>query len=447
MNILLIAANRLTLPYPVYPLGLDYVAGAIADNHQVRICDLLIATEEELARIIEEFSPQVIGISCRNIDNTDYSGPVSFLADYKELVACLRRRTRAIIVLGGCGFTIMPEAFLEATGADFGIIGEGERFALFLDAFAAGSDPSLCEGVIAPKQKAILPAPWPGQPRRLFPADDGHHHYYLRHGGMLNLQSKRGCAFRCSYCSYPRIEGGRHRLFEPAAVAREAKSLQAAGAKYLFFTDSAFNSDIAHSLAVARALQNEKLSIPWGAFFAPLSLPADYFATMRAAGCKHVEFGSESLSDSMLKSYRKPFTAADVFTAHRQAREAGLRVAHYFLFGGLGESRQTLYETLDNLEKLKTTVFFLFTGIRLYPGTDLYEDAVMAGQITACDNLAEPVFYQPEAISLAEIGVLIGERAAGKVNWLFGSGAAQDEITAKLYERGFNGPLWEFLVK
>jgi radical SAM superfamily enzyme YgiQ (UPF0313 family) len=153
MNILLIAANRLASPYPVYPLGLDYIAGAVADKHQVRICDLLAAGRDELAAILQEFVPDVIGISCRNIDNTDYAAPVSFLAEYKELVAWLRGSspalgTRAPIVLGGCGFTIMPEAFLCETGADFGIVGEGERFALFLDALASGRDPAACEGVI-----------------------------------------------------------------------------------------------------------------------------------------------------------------------------------------------------------------------------------------------------------------------------------------------------------
>jgi len=450
MNILLISANRQTSPYPVYPLGLDYVAGTIADKHQVRICDLLAAGHDELAAILEEFVPDVIGISCRNIDNTDYAAPVSFFAGYKELVAWLRGRTRAIIVLGGCGFTMMPQVFLRETGADFGIAGEGERFALLLDSLTTGRDPAACEGVIAPGKEIVPPPPWPGMARRSFAWDGdggGHHQYYLRHGGMLNLQTKRGCVFRCSYCAYPHIEGGKHRLFDPAAVASEAKRLEAAGAKYLFFTDSAFNSDIEHSLAVARALRQEKLAIPWGAFFAPLRLPDGYFTAMRAAGCKHIEFGSESLSNTMLQSYRKPFTAADVVAAHEAALQAGLRVAHYFLFGGVGESRQTVGETLDNLDKLRQTVFFLFTGVRIYPATALYEAALAGGQVTAGDSLAEPVFYRPESIGLEEITALVHERAAGRSNWLSGSGGSQDETTAQIHARGLTGPLWEFLTK
>jgi hypothetical protein len=40
MKVLLISANRLTEPFPVYPLGLDYVAGAIAPDHEVCILDM-----------------------------------------------------------------------------------------------------------------------------------------------------------------------------------------------------------------------------------------------------------------------------------------------------------------------------------------------------------------------------------------------------------------------
>lgn len=72
MKVLLISANTLTEPYPVYPLGLDYVAGAIAADHQVQIVDMnSIRDYDSLGEIIRQFSPDVIGISLRNIDNTD----------------------------------------------------------------------------------------------------------------------------------------------------------------------------------------------------------------------------------------------------------------------------------------------------------------------------------------------------------------------------------------
>ncbi len=91
MNILLISPNTLTVPYPVYPIGLDYVAGAIPEEHEVRIADMHTAGWDDLAAVIKDFSPALIGISCRNIDNTEAGDPLFLLSGYQHLVAWLRR--------------------------------------------------------------------------------------------------------------------------------------------------------------------------------------------------------------------------------------------------------------------------------------------------------------------------------------------------------------------
>src|SRR6185369_10544700 len=44
---------------------------------------------------------------------------------------------------------------------------------------------------------------------------------YLRLEPVLPVQGKRGCAKRCLYCTYARIEGGTWRLREPGAVVEE----------------------------------------------------------------------------------------------------------------------------------------------------------------------------------------------------------------------------------
>jgi len=448
MKVLLLSPNTLIGPYPVYPIGLGYVAGSLSEEHQVRIADLNVLSREELAVLLRDFDPEIIGLSCRNIDSTDAGDPRFFISEYRQLVAWLRQRTDAVIVCGGSGFTIMPDQVFSALEVDYGLIGEGERFALLVDALQNGQDPSLVPGVISSAAAAVLPAPWSGGQVRQFRGNESHLQFYLDRGGMLNLQTKRGCSFRCIYCPYPNIEGRRHRLTPPAEVARTALELQEAGARYFFITDSAYNSDIEHSLAVAGAFRKAGISIPWGAFFAPLRLPPDYFSRMAAAGLTHVEFGTESLSAAMLKTYRKPFTVDDVMTAHRQARDAGLHAAHYLLMGGPGESAATVQETLDNLESLKRAVFFFFIGIRIYPGTALYETALAEGTITAAMNLLEPFYYESNAIDRPAIEALVRERAGRRMNWIIGSGGETGGAAIrKLHDRGHIGPLWEHLAR
>lgn len=283
---------------------------------------------------------------------------------------------------------------------------------------------------------------------RGFYRDYPHIPFYLKNGGMLNLQTKRGCNFNCIYCTYPHIEGKKLRLFAPEEVADTALRIQKAGAGYFFITDSAFNGDYDHSTAVARAFRKAGVSIPWGAFFAPTRPPQGYYGILADAGLTHVEFGTESLSDHVLESYRKPFRTEHVFCAHEAARVARLHVAHYFLLGGPGEDRDSVERTLSNADKLDKAVFFFFCGMRIYPNTALYDMAVASAHLSASRDLMAPVFYQSPAISGQEIVKRVEAHAAGRINWVAGSGESLTaRIIPRMHARGHVGPLWEHLIR
>jgi radical SAM superfamily enzyme YgiQ (UPF0313 family) len=87
-----------------------------------------------LKPVIREFVPDLVGISLRNIDNTDTTDPMGFMGGYRFVVETVRQVSSAPIVLGGSGFTLFPRRILDELGADFGIVGEGERLNLLLDA-------------------------------------------------------------------------------------------------------------------------------------------------------------------------------------------------------------------------------------------------------------------------------------------------------------------------
>ena len=352
------------------------------------------------------------------------------------------------MILGGSGFTVFPVEFMHALDADYGIAGEGERLPLLLEALQKNADVKSIPGIVTKETSIITYEPWDSPIKRSFNPASSHTKFYLSYGGMLNLQTKRGCPFRCSYCTYPHIEGSRMRFFPPQEIAQKARELQDAGAKYIFITDSAFNASHDHSRQIAQAFIDARVSIPWGGFFAPTVPPADYYKRLADAGLTHVEFGTESLSDLMLINLSKPFVAADVFTAHSQALKADLHIAHYFLLGGPGENYQTLQKTLNGVDKLEKSVFFFFCGIRIYPHTALYDIALKEGQITASQSLLQPVFYRSPHISGREIMQTVENHADGRFNWLVGAGETKaTRVLPKLYERGFTGPLWEHLIQ
>jgi radical SAM superfamily enzyme YgiQ (UPF0313 family) len=449
MKVLLVATNTLMEPYPVYPLGLDYVAAAISAEHQVRISDLNGEKGlEGLKTAIDDFSPDVIGLSLRNIDNTDTTDPRGFVGQYQDIVNAIRSRSRARLILGGSGFTIFPAETMQALGADFGIAGEGERLSSLLSALENNQDTADLPGVITADGKAGVPVPWEGNISRRLDPDPVCRQFYLDNGGMLNLQTKRGCQYKCIYCTYPRIEGSRLRLADPVAAARAARRLQESGARHFFITDSVFNADIEHSLAVARAFKKQGVSIPWGAFFTPLKQPANYFEVMADAGLTHVEFGTDALSNRVLKAYRKPFRDKRVFQVHQEAVAAGLYVAHYFLLGGVGEDKHTLKETLEKADTLEKSALFFFCGMRIYPGTELYRIALQEGQVDRNNSILDPVFYRSPMIGPEEIVAQLHAKAGGRINWVTGSGGEDTaDIIQRLYQRGHTGPMWDYLIR
>ena len=89
MRILLISVNREKMPYPVFPLGLAYIASVLrGDGHQLRILDLCFCedVEQEMKAEISRWGPDLIGLSLRNLDNLTYPTSLSYLPELEEVV-------------------------------------------------------------------------------------------------------------------------------------------------------------------------------------------------------------------------------------------------------------------------------------------------------------------------------------------------------------------------
>ena len=156
-------------PYPVYPLGLDYVAGALGSRYQTKILDLNeFGNLGEVGTFIREFAPDFVGISIRNIDNTDTINSRGFLAEYQNLVHQIRGNSQAKLILGGSGFTVFPVEFLQALDADYGIVGEGERLPLLLEALEKNNDPKAIPGIVTKETVYISYEPWSSPIQRKF---------------------------------------------------------------------------------------------------------------------------------------------------------------------------------------------------------------------------------------------------------------------------------------
>src|SRR5512145_3223360 len=127
MRVALVNTNRIRPP--VAPIGLDYVAEAVAGaGHEVCLLDLCWEErwEDAVDRFFREGEFGLVGVTIRNTDDCSLPTRESFLPGCARIVARIRERAGAPVVLGGVGFSVMPEAVLGRCGADAGIRGDGE---------------------------------------------------------------------------------------------------------------------------------------------------------------------------------------------------------------------------------------------------------------------------------------------------------------------------------
>ncbi len=449
-RILLISANRCTTPDPVFPLGLAHLNAALREaGHQCTWLDTLVSAGR-LEEVIRENEPQLVGVSLRNIDDVLIRKQETFFQDLASIAATVRSLAHCPIVVGGSGFSIFPERLLELSAADFGITGEGEAPLLALiAALETGVDYSGIPGLVFRRNGRIQANPaHPGPATGSLRAADrpaGIAAHYLLAAGMLNLQTQRGCSCRCCYCTYPLIEGRQHRRRPAEAVADEFEQLQRLGAKYVFIVDSVFNSSPHHVREICEALVRRGLKLPWGCFLRPQGLTRELMRLMARAGLSHIEFGSDSFCDEVLAAYHKDFTFADILNASELARAEKIDACHFVIAGGPGESRETLERGFANAQRLNQTVIMAVAGMRVYPGTHLFELAVAQGKIHPQVDLWQPVYYFAPGLKAEGVLEQLREFARRSPRWIVGDpDPGYQRLVARLRQRGVAGPLWSY---
>lgn len=450
-RVLLVNMNRYDQPYPVYPLGLAYVEGALRSaGHPTRIWDVL-ADAAPLEAAVDEFKPDFIGLSLRNIDTVQCLNPHSFVPEMVECCQRLRAVTSAPLILGGSGFSIFPKELFALTGVDYGIAGEGERpLVALLAALRAGTAPEAIPGVVcrasggsvsaAPCRLAGKFGGTPFHDSRVLQA-------YSQCGSLPGIQTQRGCPLKCCYCTYPVIEGRRSRFRSGGELVDELRQMSANGIRYVFFVDSVFNTKTSHVVETCEAIIHAKLDLQWECFLRPGGITRELLELMQRAGLRHIEFGSDSFSDTALSSYGKSFTFEEIRAASQLANSVGVQYSHFLIFGGPGETAGTVEETLARALTLPAAFFFATIGMRIYPDTDLWRQ-VAPGQpgATAADYLVDPRFYIAPGLSAQGLHARLRELQRTASNWIVGDPpVAFVQALTKLRQRGVRGPMREYV--
>ncbi|MGL4957109.1 MAG: lipid biosynthesis B12-binding/radical SAM protein [Bacteroidales bacterium] len=446
-NILMVSANRLKEPYPVYPLGVSYLSTYLSENlidWNIEILDFNLCSINDFTSHIYDNKYKYICVSLRNVDDANIFAKNSYIDWYNTIISTARKYCNSTLIIGGAGFSVFPKLLFDYLKPDYGIWSEGETsLCELIKGLESKKDIREIEGLVYADELGKITV----NQRKDYAlsltmrVDAGLAEYYWKHSGMLNIQTKRGCPYRCIYCSYPLIEGKKVRTLDADLVVENIKQMVTKKMNYLFFTDSVFNICKEYNIELAQKIIDSGVKINWGAYFSPSNLDKEELALYKRSGLTHIEFGSESFSNTQLKNYGKSFTFKDIETTSKMASDLGIFYAHFLILGGYGETNATIEESIENSKKIEHSVFFPYIGMRIYPNTKLSKIAQQEGLITDDKDLINPTYYISKEVN---IDMIKKTALASTGKWIFADDQRSDMMDT-FRKRGQKGPLWEYL--
>lgn len=460
------------------PIGLDYVAAA-ADNAgiDVEVVDLGLADQPEqvLKNYLSSREPELIGLSFRNADDCFWPSADWFVPGLNDTIETIRSLTNTLIVVGGVGFSIFAGKIVEFTGADFGVLGDGETpiTELYRQLKSAERFEDV-PGLVWRDNSGIRsnPPSWPNSISLDTSRNFIDNQSYFKLGGQCGLETKRGCNRHCIYCADPLSKGTMLRFRDPTQVADEVESLLSQGIDALHLCDSEFNVSRDHAMAICEQLDRRALGdkVRWYAYLSPVPFDADLAKAMARAGCVGIDFTGDSGSEPMLRTYRQQHTREDLATAVKLCRQHNIAVMIDLMLGGPGETPHTVRQTIEFIKQINPDCAGAALGIRVYPGTAM--EQIVAEELRDPDSssirrkysgpvdLLKPTFYISPALgeNPAELvrDLIAGDRRFFEPALEIDSRSAETDETAnynynenllltQAIQQGARGAYWDIL--
>jgi anaerobic magnesium-protoporphyrin IX monomethyl ester cyclase len=442
-RVLLISTNRERTPYPVLPIGPCLVAAILEqEGFSCRVEDLMWRDDPAAAAqgAVRTFRPDFVGVSVRNVDNSDLIETKDYLPGIRAIVDALRQETSAPIVVGGAASGIEPERMFRRLQPDALLYGDAERrFPEMLRRWLRGESFEDLPGLVVERQGDLVHNPiHASEAIGSLPDPDLFRHLdmktYARRDGVVPIQTKRGCGFTCTYCTYGTLEGIRYRFRSAAEVVDEIARAAARGARFFEFVDAVFSHPPVQARAVLGEILARGLRVRLTASgFNPVGVTEELVALMRRAGFAAVSCTVESASDAVLRQMQKGFCRRDVARLARWLPRHRIPAVWIFLVGSPGETKDTVRETFDFIasEIPENDLVYITNGVRVYPRTGLERRLRAEGLLREGTDLLRPFFYfspeLPRAWYLEELG-RFGRRHRNVVN----SFEAQQPVVERL---------------
>ncbi len=365
----------------IYPsLGLLYIAAVLEqEGHHVEVIDMDTESnpQNKIASSLTHLKPEVL---CIHVMTWTFH-------QANEIAKLAKHALPSIyIIAGGAAITCTPEAIINHSVFDYGVIGEGEKtIAELMRTLNSKGDTSKIPGIIYQKNNQLIL----GEQRALIETLDNipnparHLVNLNRYSDVLSRQrssatmiTSRGCPYNCIYCDRRNRMGNKWRSFSNHRIIDEMQELKERyGIKEIMFFDDEFIIDRARTIEFCNLIIKRNLDIIWECRTRVDMVDPQLLKIMKQAGCYRIRFGFESGDDTILKILKKGITVTQSLECARMVKESGIEIFGYFMFGCPNETEKTVQKTIELAFAIDPD-FAVFSKMILIPGSELFEWAV-----------------------------------------------------------------------
>ncbi len=392
------------------PLGIGYLGAYLRNDYDIKLLDAALEGYEfertihdgfrcyglsvpQIINRIREFSPDVVGISCL------YSSQFEIVAEICKSIKVVSEDI--ITVIGGTHPSFLAQECMDSCkGLDFIVLSEGERtLKILLDSLKQGSSFENIEGLafksngqikVNPKKSFIadiddIPIP----AREMFKLEkyfkiDLPMGLISRQSPSMSLITSRGCPYECTFCSSSVYWGRKYRMRTVENVLDEMEKLKALGIRELKFFDDNLTLDRERTKKIFQGMINRKFDFTWNTpnGIAAQTLDQELVELMKESGCYEITLAIESGDQNTLRDIiKKPIDLNKTMQTARMISSLGINTYGFFIIGFPQETKQSIYNTLRFMEKIRLDRVSLFLANPL-PGTELYRQCVEKGYLS-----------------------------------------------------------------
>ncbi len=317
------------------------------------------------------------------------------------------RKAGVPVAIGGSHATFMADEAMQH--ADYVVRGEAEySFPTLVDALNQGYSAEGIPGVSYWAEGEIVHNPgnssWAEVDSIPYPDLSLIKNYQEQKLHVYPVITSRGCPYDCTFCSVTSMFGRGFRYRDNELMLQELEKYQGSN---VFFVDDNFAANPRRTKELLNKMLERNISLKWwGAQVrAELAKDEELLDLMRKTNAGNVFIGFESINPETLEAYNKKQNVEDIKESIKRFHDYGIRVHGMFIFGGEGDTKESLRETADFAIKARidTVQFLILTPL---PGTETFKQLEEEGRLLTRNwelYDGHHVVFQPERISPEEL--------------------------------------------